>query len=144
MTIRDILSHKGREVVTASPRQTILEALRSMVEHNIGALVVVDGQSVSGIFTERDALRLAARRADALDATPVEEVMTRDLVIGVESDSVDYVMEVMTNNRVRHLPIMEDGQLRGIVSIGDVVNACRKEVEAENRYLKDYIHGVVR
>lgn len=144
MRIRDILRKKGHDVVTASAGETVLDAVERLVEHNIGAVVVVEGDEVAGILSERDVLQLTARAADALSDTTVGEIMSTDLVIGVEDDDLDYVMEIMTRNRVRHLPILRDGTLRGILSIGDVVNACRREVEAENRHLKDYIRGVSR
>jgi CBS domain-containing protein len=114
-----------------------------LVEHGIGAVVVEDHDDIRGIFSERDVMRLATGGTAALRGTRVSDVMTTDLVVGVEDDAVDYVMEIMTRNRIRHLPIVdEDGALTGLVSIGDVVNALRQEVEAENRYLRDYIAGV--
>ncbi len=141
MRIRDILCDKGEEVVTISPDHTVYGAIKVLVEHDIGALVVEDGGEIRGIFTERDILRLAAGELEELKDTPVGDVMETDLVVGVADDALDYVMEIMTRNRIRHLPIVADGELAGIVSIGDVVNAMRKEIEAENRYLRDYIAG---
>jgi len=141
MRIRDILRDKGEEVVTISPGHTVYGAIKVLVEHDIGALVVEDGGEIRGIFTERDILRLAAGDLGDLQETPVGDVMETDLVVGVADDALDYVMEIMTRNRIRHLPIVEEGELAGIVSIGDVVNAMRKEIEAENRYLRDYIAG---
>ncbi len=141
MRIRDILQVKGEEVVTISPEHTVLGAVKVLVQHDIGAVVVEDAGQVRGIFSERDILRLVADDCAAAEETRVGEVMTTDLVVGVPDDAVDYVMEIMTKNRIRHLPIVEDGELAGIVSIGDVVNALRREVAAENRYLRDYIAG---
>jgi CBS domain-containing protein len=142
MNIRSILDRKGYDVVTALPGQTLLQVLRTLVERNIGAVVVTDGDDIRGILSERDILRLAAVDPSAFADLPAAEVMTTEVVIGLPDDGLDYVMDVMTRNRIRHLPIVEDGRLRGIVSIGDVVNACRSQVEAENRYLHDYIQGV--
>ena len=144
MKIRDILRTKGHEVVTASPDQTVLAAMKTLVQHNIGAVVVTDGDEIAGILTERDVLRLGAKDPAALGTKKVGEVMTKDLVIGVLDDDLEYVMGVMSRNRIRHLPVLEDERLAGILSIGDVVNACRKNAESENRYLKDYIQGLVR
>jgi len=141
MKIRDILDRKGRDVVTVAPERTVHEAMRVLVEHDIGALVVIRGEEVVGVISERDVLRLGAQEPDGLRTRRVEEIMTRDLVIGVPGDRIGYVMEVMTENRVRHLPILEEGCLAGIVSIGDVVNASREDVRSENRYLRDYIQG---
>jgi CBS domain-containing protein len=142
MRIQDILRTKGTQVMTVGPDQTVLAAIRVLSEHRIGSLVVRRGDDILGIITERDVLNLVAREPHRLAETLVEEAMTTDLVVGVPEDDLDYVMGIMTENRIRHLPIIVDGQLHGLVSIGDVVNAVRRSVESENRYLKDYIHGV--
>ena len=142
MHIRDILRTKGTDVVTVEPDQPVLAAVRVLAKHRIGAVVVRSGQEILGILSERDVLNLAAHDPATLEQTIVSDAMTKDLVVGVPDDDLDYVMSVMTENRIRHLPIVVDGRLEGIVSIGDVVNACRRSVESENRYLKDYIHGV--
>lgn len=142
MRMRDILRVKGKDVVTISSDHTVMGAIRVLVEHDIGAVVVEEDDEIRGIFTERDVLRLAAAGAAVLRDTRVNEVMATEVVVGVEEDKVDYAMEIMTRNRIRHLPIVDEkGALIGLVSIGDVVNALRREVEAENRYLRDYIAG---
>lgn len=141
--MREILAAKGTDVVTVRPDQTVHEAMRLLVAHNIGAVLVTVGTELVGILSERDVLRLGARNPEALTTTRVEGAMTRELVVGVPEDEVDYVMSVMTENRIRHLPILEDGQLAGIVSIGDLVNSLRRGAEVENRYLKQYIRGEV-
>lgn len=144
MKIREILSAKGSDVVTAPPDVSVLEAMRVLVHHDIGSVVVLEGEEVAGILTERDVLRLGAEGPERLETTQVREAMSRELLLGRPEDDIRYCMDVMTENRVRHLPVMEGGQLRGIVSIGDVVNACRRDAETENRHLKDYIRGEVR
>lgn len=144
MKITEILRRKGREVVTIAPAERVLDAMRLLVEENIGAVVVVDGTEIGGILSERDILRLGARDPDRLRETAVRDAMTRDLVVAVPGDDIHYCMNIMTENRIRHLPIVRDGGLEGIVSIGDLVNACRREAEVENRYMKDYIRGVAR
>lgn len=143
MRIRDILRTKGSEVISVAPDQPVLEAVRTLSEHRIGAVVVRQGESVDGILSERDVLNLVAGDPARVGTTPVSEVMSRDVIVAVPEDDLDYVMNIMTDNRIRHLPIVRDGRLEGIVSIGDVVNALRRSVESENRHLKDYIHGVV-
>lgn len=144
MKIRDILRTKGADVVQIDPDQSVLDAVGVLSEHRIGALVVTHGGTIEGVVSERDVLNLMADRPDALRETAVSEIMTTDVIVAVPTDDLDYVMNVMTNNKVRHLPIVEDGQLAGIVSIGDVVHEVRKSVEAENRHLKDYIQGATR
>lgn len=142
MKIRDILRHKGTDVLTVAPDQPVRTAVKILSEHRIGALVVRAGDELRGIISERDVLNLVARDPERVTETPVAEVMTADLIVGVPDDDLDYVMNIMTQNRIRHLPIVTDGRLEGIVSIGDIVNAVRRSVESENRHLKDYIHGV--
>lgn len=144
MKIREILTAKGSGVVTAPPDIKVLDAMRVLVEHNIGSVVVVDGDAVRGILTERDVLRLGAEDPVRLTETRVGDVMTTDVLIGMPEDDIHYCMDIMTDNRIRHLPVMEGGELRGMVSIGDLVNACRRDAEKENRHLKDYIRGEVR
>lgn len=144
MKMRDILSRKGHQVVSVAPDRTVADALDLLVEHGIGSLMVLDGDEVEGIITERDVLRLANRDPAGLASTRVADAMTRDLLVAVPDDDVHYVMGVMTRHRVRHLPVVNDGSLEGIVSIGDLVNELRERAEQENRYLKDYVQGLVR
>lgn len=141
MRLSDILRVKGSEVVTINPDRTALEATRMLVDHNIGAMVVMEEGAPVGIVSERDILRLTARGPQELEETLVADIMTRDVLFAQETDSLADAMETMTLRRVRHLPVTRDGALVGIVSIGDVVNALRTEFEAENRYLKQYITG---
>lgn len=144
MRIHDILDSKGRDVVTTSSEGTVLDAMQVLVEHNIGAVVIVEGSSIQGILSERDVLRLGAGGPELLSSTRIREAMTRDVIVGLPDDEIHHAMGVMTKNRIRHLPIMGDGALVGIVSIGDLVNACRHEAVDENRYMKDYIQGLTR
>ncbi len=142
MKIRDLLNEKGYEVVTVPPSFPIQDAMRLLVEHNIGSVVVAQEKVVEGILTERDILRLAAEDSATMASMKVEDVMTKDVVVALLDDSLDYVMEIMSMNRIRHLPIVDQGWMQGILSIGDVVNALRKKVEVENNYMRDYIRGV--
>jgi CBS domain-containing protein len=155
MQIHDILRQKGRNVVTIEVHQTVHEAIGMLNQHGIGALVVIgDGGEISGIITERDILRECGERCTHLTESPgpgekacpvlVRDAMTKDLIIGVPGDDLSYVMGIMTKNGIRHLPILDGGDLVGIISIGDVVNAHVDETEFENRLLKDYIHGGTR
>ncbi|UCC72490.1 MAG: CBS domain-containing protein [Gemmatimonadota bacterium] len=108
------------------------------MDHRIGALVVTRNHgSVVGIITERDILRESAERSDWLRETCVRDVMTTDVIIGLPDDDLDYVMGIMTKNRIRHLPVLEGDQLAGIISIGDVVNIQLETTGFENRMLKD-------
>jgi len=145
MKIRDIRKSSPFSLQTISPDRTVHEAIQILCRLNIGALPVVDDdETLVGIVSERDVLRLCSRDdcADSLQLQ-VRDVMTRDLVVGVLDDTLDYVMRVMTERRVRHLPVLEGHRLVTIVSIGDVVKAQYDEKETEARFLRDYMHGAL-
>ena len=142
MTLRDILQVKGSQVYTVHPDQTVQDAVGILMERRVGALLVVDAQgSGVGLISERDILRECHHRGDQLGRIPVREAMSRDLIIVLADDDIGHAMSLMTNNRVRHLPVMDGGALAGLVSIGDVVKAMIDETAHENRYLKEYMFG---
>lgn len=139
MYLSQILSHKGSDVVTIRPGATILEAIRLLVDRNIGALVVVKEGEPVGILSERDVLTFTAGGPGLLADTRVGDLMTREMITAGPRNTLSHAMDVMTRRRIRHLPILDDGALVGIVSIGDVVNALREETVEENHHLKTYI-----
>ena len=141
MNLREILSVKGRTVHTIGPRATLADVVRMLVELNCGSLVVCDGDAMVGIITERDILKTVAARPKPLEEISVEERMTRDALTAVPEDEVEDVMGLMTQRRIRHLPVLEDGKLAGIISIGDVVKAHHDRLCMENEYLMHYIHS---
>ena len=143
MKIADILRSKGYDVVTIPETRSVLDAIGVLVRHDIGALVATDRARPTGIITERDILRLAARSPTALGSIQVGGVMTRDPVTTTLDDELTEMMDVMTERKIRHLPVVERGELVGIVSIGDLLNACRRVAEEENSHLRQYIQGVV-
>jgi CBS domain-containing protein len=140
--IDDILKSKSSDIIKVLPDDSLYTAIQEMVNHNIGSVLVVSKEEeLVGIITERDILEQCLRRSDRLKTTLVESVMTTDLIIGLLSDTLDYLIGVMTTNKIRHVPILSDGKILGIVSIGDLLKSQMKAVEYENRYLKDYISG---
>lgn len=145
MNISDILRFKGSDVVTISPSDTVTTLLASLAEHNVGALVVRDGGGaegdVRGIVSERDVVRRIAERGAALLDAPVEQIMTSIVVSCTSKDTVDSVGEMMTERRVRHMPVIDDGRLVGIVSIGDVVSSRIRQLEKDRGQLEQYISG---
>jgi len=141
MKIEEILRHKGHDVVTVTEDRTVLEAVQILVENNIGGLVVVDADRPIGILTERDILRLTARVPGELGTIRVGAVMTRELITASPDQQLPEMMDLMTENKIRHLPVLEGDRLAGIVSIGDLLNACRIVAEQENIHLRQYIHG---
>jgi CBS domain-containing protein len=142
MNVETILGTKGRAVATIRPEDTVGAAVEALVSGNIGALVASeDGEHVDGIVSERDIVHALARHGDALLALTVAEVMTRSVVTCDPTESVAELMAAMTNRRIRHLPVVRDGRLCGIVSIGDVVKNRLDEIEYEARSLRSFIAG---
>jgi CBS domain-containing protein len=142
MNVETILRTKGRAVATIRPGETIGAAVTQLISRNIGALVVSeDGESVNGIISERDVVHALANRGADLWSLKVDEVMTRPVVTCDPGDSVEQLMAEMTNRRIRHFPVVQDGRLCGIVSIGDVVKNRLDEVEFEARSLRSFIAG---
>jgi CBS domain-containing protein len=140
MRISEILRSKGGDVATIPPDASVRRLLLLLAEHNIGAAVVsADGTTIQGIVSERDIVRrLAERGAELLDA-PVSEIMTTSVRTCAPGDDVDGLRVTMTEHRIRHLPVVRDGRLVGIVSIGDVVKSTIAELETEREQLVDYI-----
>ena len=142
MDVETILRNKGRAVATIRPDETVGAAIKALVSGNIGALVASqDGGTVDGIISERDIVHALARHGVALLALSVAEVMTRSVVTCGPNESVAELMAEMTNRRIRHLPVVRDGRLCGIVSIGDVVKNRLDEIEYEARSLRSFIAG---
>jgi CBS domain-containing protein len=141
MNIQSILATKGTHVVTIFPDQLVREAIGSLITHNIGALVVVNhaGQPV-GLLTERDIIRAVARN-EAIFSLPVSTLMLREIVTGVPQDDLEAVAHTMTERRTRHVPVVDQGQLVGIVSIGDIVKAQRDQYQGELYTLQTMILG---
>ena len=140
MTVKAILSSKGRDVSTIRPDATLAEAAQLLSERRIGALVVESAkEAVAGLLSERDIVHAVASHGHAALGLAVEQVMTRKVVTCREGDTVGVIMERMTTGKFRHLPVVEDGRLVGIVSIGDVVKYRLSEMEQESTALRDYI-----
>ena len=150
MRVRDIIQEKGGEVITINADQNIRDAIGLLNEYGVGALIVKgEGEQVVGIVTERDILRKCGEYADSLAGSGVSEeavfssvvqdFMTKELVFGDSNDFPDYAMGIMTSNRIRHLPILDKGNLAGVISIGDLVNAHLEEKVLESQTLKEYL-----
>ncbi|MEE2567087.1 CBS domain-containing protein [Hyphobacterium marinum] len=140
MKVSDILTDKGREVLTIDAGATLIEAAQSLDTNRIGALVVLDADgSLAGVISERDIVRIAARNGSAALTSPVSVAMTRDVHTASPGDSLDDLMIEMTDRRIRHLPVIDGGQLAGMVSIGDVVKRKIESAEAEADAMKRYI-----
>ncbi|MFV0534675.1 MAG: CBS domain-containing protein [Cumulibacter sp.] len=139
MKISEILSTKGADVVTMAPEATIRDLVDVMAQHNIGAVIVsADGEAIEGIVSERDVVRHLAS-IPSLEGTPVRAIMTAVVQTTTLGNSVDGLRRQMTDARVRHVPVIEDGRLVGIVSIGDVVKSSIDELEFERDQLSKYV-----
>jgi CBS domain-containing protein len=149
MTLQDILQSKGTTVHSIGPNATLDDVVQALVRNNCGSLVVCqqdgsgDEPQLVGIITERDILRACAARKAPLDELLVSDVMSSKLITGTPHDTVGETMGLLTERRIRHLPILEDGRLRGMISIGDLVKAQYQEMAMENHYMKSYIPGGV-
>ncbi len=141
ITVRQLLGAKGTTVHTIEPEASVYEALTQMAAANVGALVVVRAGEVAGLISERDYSRKVILAGKASKDTPVKDVMTQRVICVSSQHQVHACMKIMTNERVRHLPVLENGQLAGIVSIGDVVKAIIEEQKFTIEQLEHYIAG---
>ena len=140
MTVRAILSRKGRDVATIAPTVSLSEAVRLLAQRRIGAVVVTGPDDrVAGILSERDIVRSLSERGPAALDDNVAAVMTRKVMTCTEAETVALIMERMTAGKFRHLPVVEQGRLAGIISIGDVVKWRLEEIEGETNALREYI-----
>lgn len=140
-TVVNILREKGDQVWTITPESTVYEALKMMAERNVGALVVLDGQTVIGILSERDYARKVILHGKSSQEMQVREIMTPKVYYVRPDQSVQECMVQMTDRRVRHLPVLEDDRLIGVISIGDVVKSIVSEQEFTIKQLENYISG---
>jgi CBS domain-containing protein len=136
--VREILEEKGHELLTVDAEATLLDAVKRMVDADVGSLLVTDGGTIAGIVTERDYLRRAAEGGGA-DEASVREIMSSPLIVATPETPVDECMAIMTDRRIRHLPVVEEGEVIGVISIGDLVKFTSKLQSFEIKYLTEYI-----
>jgi len=139
MRIADVLRSKGNAVATITPETSVSGLLNELALHNIGAMVVVSTDGLVGIVSERDVVRKLHECGADLLKRPVSEIMTKFVATCTPDDTVDHLSALMTNKRVRHIPVLDNNRLVGIVSIGDIVKVRMEELEREQRALQDYI-----
>ncbi|MGV8944384.1 CBS domain-containing protein [Thermomonas sp.] len=138
-TVRQLLDTKSPEIHSISPDAPVIDAVRTMAERRIGALLVMDGPRLAGILSERDYARKIVLQGRSSKDTPVRDIMTVDVVCVGPHDSTDKCMQLVTDTRIRHLPVVEDGTVIGVVSIGDLVKAVIEEQRQELDHLQRYI-----
>jgi CBS domain-containing protein len=140
MKVKDILAVKGSRVVTVEKSISVIDSMSIFSANRIGSLLVVDKDGkILGIIAARDVLMAVINHLDDIKTLTVEKIMTTNLIVGTPEDTIDYIQAVMTENRIRHIPILDGKELKGMVSIGDVVKSQLKAKDVENKYLKDYI-----
>jgi CBS domain-containing protein len=139
MTVRSILDTKGHQIVSVEPNSPLSAAVKLLSERRIGAVLVMSGGRIEGILSERDIVRVLGERGASVLDEPVSVVMTRKVVSCREKDTVASIMEQMTSGKFRHLPVVEDDKVVGLISIGDVVKWRVKEYESEQEALQNYI-----
>ena len=140
-TVTNILANKAKETFTISPESSVYQALEMMVEKNVSALIIMDGEQIAGIFTERDYARKVILKGKASKETPVSDIMTKDLITVTAGTSIDDCMQLMTSKYIRHLPVVEEKKLIGIISIGDVVRQIIEDQKFLIENMGNYICG---
>ena len=139
MTVQRILNDKGSAVMTCRPQDTIADVAKVLADKKIGAVVVTEGDAVRGILSERDIVRAIAVQGEKALGKPASDIMTEKVIICGLHDSNDDVMQIMTGGRFRHVPVVEDGKLAGLISIGDVVKRRIADIEREAADIREYI-----
>jgi len=140
-TVQQLLESKRQGVAAVAPNTTVLEALRLMAEKEIGAVLVLEGESLAGIFSERDYARKVVLQGKASKDTPVREIMTEKVVCVRPEQTIEDCMGLMTDKRIRHLPVLQSKRVIGVVSIGDIVKEMLVEKEFVIQQLESYIHS---
>lgn len=139
MTVRSILNTKGHQIMSVEPDAELAAAIKLLGEKKIGAVLVMNQGRLEGILSERDIVRVLGERGAGVLEEPVSEVMTRKVVTCKETDTVAELMEIMTTGKFRHLPVIDNGEVVGLISIGDIVKRRVQEYESEQEALRDYI-----
>lgn len=139
--VNHLLERKGRDIVSIAPGASVFDAIKLMADKAVGSLLVMDGQAMLGIVTERDYARKVIVKGRSSENTDVSEIMTAQVLTTSTAATVKSCMELMNEHRIRHLPVIEDGELVGVISIGDLVNAIISEQQEEIEQLESYISG---
>ena len=141
MRVANILTVKGDDVISVEPNTTIIEVAKVLKSKRIGAILVMEGGSIAGIISERDIARGLPDYSEKILSMPVSDLMTKKVTTCTSDASIDEIMEMMTENRIRHLPVVDDGKLVGFISVGDVVKNRVEELVAEEDQLRSYVSG---
>ena len=142
MKVKELLSQKNRPVETIKASSIIKEAMKSLIDKKISCLPIVnDFDELVGIISDKDIFKAVYENVDSIESSQVGSIMSTNLIVGLESDELNYIAGLMTNNKIRHIPIVDKKKIIGLVSIGDIVKNQMTDMEIENRYLQIYING---
>jgi CBS domain-containing protein len=142
ITVKDILSKKGMAVISIKAGSPLMDAVKLMRVHKIGAVLVLgDKESIEGILTERDILNAVDKYNGNIEKVKVDDMMTRNIIIAIPDDDIQYLMGIMAKNRIRHIPIVNKNKIEGLVSVRDLIQLKLENVEFQNRLLSDYIES---
>jgi CBS domain-containing protein len=142
MLVNEVLRTKPKSIITAETSTLVSRAMELLLQHRISCLPVLNAdRELVGIISDKDIFKLLHERPQAASSQTVSSIMTSDLLVGLPTDEISYIAAIMTNNRIRHIPIMEGKTLVGLLSVGDIVKTLMAHIETENRYLRQYIDG---
>lgn len=141
MIVKDLLRQKDRRLITTTVDTPIESAMALLIDNKISCLPVLNGDRLIGIVSDKDIFRTVYKSKERYRDHTVADMMTTDLIVGVPDDTVGYIAGLMTQNRIRHIPILDGETLIGLLSVGDIVKTQMEDIRIENRYLKDFIQG---
>ncbi len=142
MLVKDLIGANPKKLITVNESTEIVEAMRLLIENHISSLLITDSDNtLKGIISDKDIFSVCYEKQCDFTEMTVTDIMTSNIIVGVETDELTYIAGLMTNNRIRHVPVVKADKLIGLISIGDVVKAQMSDMEVENRYLKQYIDG---
>lgn len=142
MKVKEVLKIKARELITATPATGVTEAMRLLIDNAVSCLPVIDdSNNLVGIISDKDIFREVFKKPEDFRSGTVGDLMTTNVIVGIGEDEMSYIAGIMTQNRIRHVPIVEARKIVGLISVGDVVKLQMENIKIENRYLKQYIDG---
>ncbi len=141
MTVKELLQSTNSTIHTIGKQQTIVKAMECLIQNKISCLPIEENGSLIGIISDKDIFKAIFENRSHFDELAVFNFMSTELIVGVAEDNIEYISNLMTKNKIRHIPIVDESKLIGLISIGDIVKAKENDIEVENRYLKQYIEG---
>lgn len=141
MTVKELLLEKQSEIHTIDKQTSIVKAMECLITNKISCLPIIEQEELIGIISDKDIFKTIFENRSHFDELAVDNFMTDDVIVGVLDDDIEYIANMMTKNRIRHVPIVDGKKLIGLVSIGDIVKAKEQDITIENRYLKQFIEG---